>query len=273
MNDPLVSVVLATYNRAEYIKKAIKSVLNQAYENIELIIVDDCSTDSTLKLISTYKNSGRRIVIVKNKINLGFPKSLNRGIDSARGKYIARIDDDDCWIDKDKLAKQARFLEAHPDYVLAGGGGIIINKEGKETDRYLLPEKDEEIRKRLLFDNCFIHSSVIFRKQSWQKASGYSERFGIDCDWALWLEMGKLGKVYNFQEYFICYLKGSQNSSNFHVRKNLKDKIKMIKIYRADYPGYKKARLLRLFYYLSSFLPYRRRMRPILTKIKSLIFR
>src|SRR3990167_10836604 len=108
VNNSLVSVILPTYNRSEYLGRAIESVLNQNYNNFELIIIDDSSTDKTSEVILKYKDS--RIRVVKNQENIGFVKSLNKGIKQANGKYIARLDDDDFWTSPDKLEKQVAFL-------------------------------------------------------------------------------------------------------------------------------------------------------------------
>jgi len=271
----LVSVILSTFNREKYVKKAINSVLNQTYKNIEIIIVDDCSSDGTLKIVSEYCNKDSRIIILKNEINFGIPKSWNKGITAAKGKYIARLDDDDFWTDPKKLEKQVEFLNNNRDYILTGGGAIWIDKNGKEIFRYLLPENDKDIKKYILSDNCFVHSTVVFRKRDWEKIGGYNEKFGQDCDWALWLELGKSGKFYNFPEYFTYYLKWEENISNFNTRDardNMKNQIKLRYNYRNDYTGYLKSFFLGLTYYFFSFLPFRNTLKPILIKFKKIIF-
>ncbi len=273
MEKPLVSVILPTYNRGEYIRKAIESVFNQSYKNIELIIVNDGSTDNTSQILSEAKERDPRVVILTNETNLGLVKSLNKGVENARAEYIARIDDDDVWSDFDKLEKQVRFLESSPDYVLVGGGVIVIDKEDKEVARYLLPKKDEEIRNYILLNNSFAHPTVMFRKQAWQKAGGYDERLNFSEDWDLWLRFGRLGKFHNFQEYFVYYLKGGQNRCNYYnIGRHLRANIRLRKKYRDSYPGYWKAYLLcwaSAFYYL---LPFRQKFRPILFKLRVLIF-
>lgn len=267
----LVSIILPTYNRTQYVKRAIESVLDQTYKNIELIIINDGSTDKTSEIISEFRKKDKRVSILTNKINLGFVKSLNNGITIARGKYIARIDDDDFWSDPKKLEKQIEFLENHPDYVLTGGGAIGINEKGKEIFRYLLPEKDENIRKYILSDNCFIHSTVVFRRTIWELVGGYDEKFCFSEDWDLWLKFGKFGKFYNFQEYFVYYLRWPQNSLNFNIKRNLRNRIELCKKYCKDYPGYRKAFFLSWVYYFSFFLPCRKKLRPTLMQLRTLI--
>lgn len=273
MNElPLVSVVVPTYNRKKYVIKAIDSVLRQTYKNIEIIVMDDCSPDNTSKAVSEHFGQDLRVKIFKNETNLGFPENLNKGIALSQGKYIARTDDDDFWSDNKKLEKQVNFLESHQEYVLTGGGSIWVNENDKEIFKFLLPEKDEDIRKRILSDNCFVHSTAVFKKEAFELAKGYDKKFGTDCDWGLWLELGKMGKFYNFPEYFTYYLKWPQNISNFVARDGYKTRIKLYNKYGRYYPGYWKAVFLGWAYYLHSFLSGGRGFSPIFIKIKRLIF-
>ena len=268
---PLVSIIIATYNRGKSINKAIESVLNQTYKDIEIIVIDDGSTDETPKIVSEISKTDSRIRIVTNKINLGLVKTLNRGISNAHGKYIARLDDDDFWCNPQKLEKQVAFLENNPDYVLVGGGVIRVDEQGKEIIRFTLPESDEDIRQKILQDNTFAHSTVVFKKEAWEKAGGYNETLIFSEDWDLWLRFGKFGKFYNFPEYFIYYLQGEQNISNLNIRQNLKFSIKLRKKYRKDYPGYRKAILFCWASYFYSFLPFKQKLWPIIFRIKRLI--
>jgi glycosyltransferase involved in cell wall biosynthesis len=269
---PLVSVVVPTYNRKKYVIRAIDSVLRQTYKNIEIIIADDCSTDRTQEAIFEHYSKDPRIITFKNEINLGFPENLNKGVAIAQGKYIARIDDDDFWSDNKKMEKQVNFLENHPDYVLVGGGAIWVNEDGKEIFKFLLPEKDEDIRRRILSDDCFVHSTVVFKKNAWESARGYNKQLGTDCDWGLWLELGKLGKFYNFPEYFTYYLKWTQNVSNFNPKSNFRIRIELCKKYCKDYPGRWKAFFLGWAYYLYLSLLRGRKLGATPVKIRTLIF-
>ena len=121
MTKPLVSVILPTHNRAESITKAIGSVVLQTYENFEIIVVDDCSTDQTPEVLHKLAKEDKRIKIITNDKNLRLVRSLNKGIIFSSGKYIARIDDDDAWSNKEKLEKQVNFLEKNRDYVAVVG--------------------------------------------------------------------------------------------------------------------------------------------------------
>ncbi len=137
MNLPLVSVIIPTYNGAKSIENAVETVLSQSYKNFEVIIVDDGSVDGTKAILQRKYGNIDNIHILENKKNLGFVRSLNTGVAKAIGKYIARIDDDDKWINEEKLSKQVDFLERNPEYVLVGGGMIKIDGNGKEIIKYL----------------------------------------------------------------------------------------------------------------------------------------
>jgi glycosyltransferase involved in cell wall biosynthesis len=197
--NKLVSIILPTYNGADRISESIKSVLNQTYTNWELLVIDDGSKDNTKEIVENFAKSEPRIKYIKNENNLGIQKTLNKGIREAKGEYIARIDDDDIWCDLKKLEKQVGFLEKNKDYVLVGTGVIVVDESGKELFRYLVPVSDYDIRERILGKNCFVHSSVVFRKAVVLGLGGYGE--GSDVrnmeDYDLWHSSQSDDKGYN----------------------------------------------------------------------------
>ena len=142
---PSISIVLPTYNGARTIAQAVESVLAQTHAGWELLVVDDGSTDGTAVLVAGYVAKDSRIRYLKSEANMGIQKTLNKGLHEAQGKYVARIDDDDVWIDAGKLAAQLAYMEANPACVLVGTGVVVADGEGKELFRYLLPETDVEI--------------------------------------------------------------------------------------------------------------------------------
>ncbi|MBU4314697.1 MAG: glycosyltransferase [Actinobacteria bacterium] len=265
MDKKLVSIILATYNRGYCIDKAIKSVLNQTYFDWELLIINDGSTDETLNILNNYNNP--RIKIIENKENIGFVKSLNRGIDLAKGKYIARIDDDDYWSDKDKLKKQVEFLEDNPEYVLVGGWAIRVNENGEEMGKITVPEKDEDIRKTMLITCPFIHSSVLFKNRL---VSEYDDLLYFSQDSDMWAKIGKFGKMYNFQQPLIRFLDGDHNRTNKrnHYHLWLKQKVRIR--HRKDYPNFYKAYFIGWGAYLFSFLPFQKKLKPLYLKLRRL---
>ena len=273
MKQSFVSVVLPTHNRIETLRHSLESVLAQTYSPIEIVLVDDYSNLEIKRKIEELAQEDARIRIVRNEENIGFVRSLNKGIREARGKYIARLDDDDSWCDPKKLEKQVAFMEQHREYVLVGGGLIRVDEDGREIVRQLFPETDEAIRATMLITDPFVHPAVLFRKEDVQKAGGYDEKFHYSQDWELWMRLGKLGKYYNFQEYFVRYLQSSQNRSNKNMRHHLWLAIVARKRYKDRFPNFWKGYMLGWLSCLFSFIPIRYRVSPFFTKTKRLFFK
>jgi glycosyltransferase involved in cell wall biosynthesis len=272
---PLVSILIATYNRAQLLNKAIKSVLEQSLKNWEIIICDDASTDNTETIVKKWKEKIANIKYLKNRINLGVSKSSNRGLKTARGKYIAILDDDDCWLDKNKLKKQINFLKNNPEYIGCGGGVIVVDKNNKELYRYLKPETDKEIRKYILFSNPMANTTTVFRKNSAEKIGLYDENLRYSADRDFWMKMGKIGKLYNFSEYFAYYLMSGENTSIVKIKPHLKNSLFITKRYKGDYPSYRKAIIFNYFQYCYSFVPsiVRKLIHKILAQLKRKLFK
>ena len=242
-----VSVIIPTYNRAKLLDRAIQSVLNQTYQDFELILVDDGSTDNTREVVSGFADDRIRYI----RLNEGTggcaaPRNLALGV--AQGEYIAILDDDDFWVDEDKLRAQVDFLDAHTDYVLIGTNMAVVDRDGVEVSHSCLPEKDDEIRSQLLWKNCFLHSTVLFRKSTAVDSGGYScvKGTAYSDDYDMWLKLGTVGKFANLGCFSLAY---DLHPSEFELRENkvslyLRD-TRMINKYRCDYPNYWQAIRLR----------------------------
>lgn len=253
---PTVSIIMPTHNRIRMLEKAIQSVFDQSYTDWELIIIDDASSDETeerMKELDSKEEAVRYMRIPKIE-NKGISEYLNIGLRNARGKYIARIDDDDYWCHKDKLKLQVEFMENNPEYVVVGGGVILVDGNGDELFRYLKKETDEEIRSFALFSNPFTHATVLFKKDLALKLGGYKIIKHVE-DMELWLRMGKHGKLYNMKEYFITYMTAGQNKSFTHQRENSRTVLEVLKMHKDDYPNFNKAFMLNYTQYAYSFLP------------------
>lgn len=232
-----VSIILPTYNGGDRIGKSIKSVQDQSFQDWELIIVIDGSTDATFERVSRIAKQDSRIVIINNEQNQGIQKTLNDGLKKATGEYIARIDDDDVWIDVRKLQKQIDFLEQNPDYVLVGTGIILVDSKGVEITRYFFPETDQDIRKRILGQNCFAHPSVMYRKKVVDQIGNYSESVQDKHveDYEFWLRMGIVGKFANLSEYSLLYQVANSSISGKNKLPQLKKCIHLSWRFRKDY--------------------------------------
>ncbi len=261
MNQPLVSILLPTYKDARHLRRAIESVLMQTHKNWELIIIDDGLSREPLEIVREYKEKDQRIFHLKNENNLGIQKSLNVGLASAKGKYIARIDDDDEWIDAEKLEKQARFLEENQEYVLVGTNAQIVDEEGKVLATYAMPSDDASLRNRMLSKNCFIHSSIVALKSATEKVGKYDETENSRHieDYDLWLRLGKIGKLQNlrFVGVRIMIHENSLTSKNRVLQ--ARRMFSLIGKYKNSYPRFllsKKILLLRIISFtLLKFLP------------------
>ncbi|MBI4085879.1 MAG: glycosyltransferase family 2 protein [Candidatus Liptonbacteria bacterium] len=284
MQSPKVSILMATYNRAGFIGPAIESVRKQTRKDWELIIADDGSSDATSEVVKSWEKKESRIVYARSEINQGISKNYNRGLRLAKGEYVAMIDDDDPWLDDGKLEKQIKFLDGNPDYVGCGGGVIVVGPSAviaseaesdsakrsnlgiassfetprndvKELYRYLKPEKDEEIRKYMLFSNPMANSTTVFRKAAGEKVGWYDESTRYSGDRDFWLKMGLVGKLYNFPEYFSYYTMSDSNTSVQKIRPHLKASLMIMKRYKGKYPGYVSALAFNELQYFYSFLP------------------
>ena len=208
INTPLVSIVLPAYNREQYITASIESILQQTYVNWELIIVDDCSTDNTLNIIQSFKDS--RIKVLKNDINSGVSITLNKAISFASGDYIFRQDSDDISL-PDRLKKQILFLETHRHIDICGAWMQVMNEE--IILKY--PEFCNQIEAAMLLSYPMASPSIVFRKNVFKKF-----RFQNDLrsgeDYQLLSEAITYFKAYNLQEVLVLYRKHDDQISTHH---------------------------------------------------------
>lgn len=233
-----VSVVITTFNRPAFLKEAITSVLEQDFDNFELIVVDDCSPGTETKETIGLFND-KRIRYTKNEKNLGGTVSLNAGLNAATGKYIAILDDDDIWISNEKLSQQVKFLEENPEYVLVGANIVVVDYEtGKEIIRSKSPYDDASIKKNFLLSNPIAHSSVLYRRDAALKIGGYDKTLTRAKDYNFLLNLGKIGKIAVLPDCFVKYRKLSWNQNNILKikAKDTKFKIRVIWRNRRNYP-------------------------------------
>lgn len=229
MNFQKVSVILPTFNRLDELKVSIDSVLMQSYNDIELIIINDASIDDTRIFLSEFDFKGVENIVINNELNLGLQKSLNIAIQYAKGELIARIDDDDEWIDKDKLQKQVDVFNKDASIVLVGTEFI---KDGVYESNPLL---DSDIRKQILFRCPFQHSTVMFRRTVNNEVVLYDDSLPYSEDWDLWLRLGKLGRFLNLADQTALIATGNNISEVTYVIQHVGNS-KLSKKYLQDYP-------------------------------------
>jgi len=231
---PLVSVLMLTYNRANYIDAAIESVLAQSYQNVELIIIDDGSTDNTREVVGRYRDT--RIKYRQDSVNRGLGYRRQESLSYATGTYIAILDSDDIWTDGNKLTLQVAHMEAHPLCAVVGTAISIINAQGLKIGENSYHRDDADIRKNILIRNQFAHSSVLLRQALLTQTDGY-RNLGQAEDLDLYLQLGQFGTFANLPEPMMAYRvhdKGVSHDKTIAI----KGVLKVIACHRHEYPNY-----------------------------------
>ena len=208
---------MSVYNCEKYVREAVLSIINQSFKDFEFIIINDGSTDKSREIIENIKDE--RIKLINNK-NKGLTKSLNEAIVLSKGEFIARMDADDFSLN-DRFEKQINFLDSNPGISMCGAWADFIDANGNYLKNYKRPVTDKEIIKELLFHNPFIHSTVMIRKEVFDKVGLYNESFRFAQDYELWTRIIPKFKTANLPEVLLKYrvLKESiTKSKNFKVR-------------------------------------------------------
>jgi glycosyltransferase involved in cell wall biosynthesis len=193
VTDPAVSVLMAVRNDAPWVREAAQSVLTQTASDLELIVIDDGSTDATADVLASIHDARLR---VERQPPRGLTASLNRALSLARAPLIARLDADDLAL-PERLACQRRFLDAHPGVGLLGGGAREVDTSGQEVGIVTPPEEDAAIRRALIRRNPFVHSSVMARRSVLAEVGGYDERLPVAQDYDLWMRMSRITRLAN----------------------------------------------------------------------------
>ncbi len=199
--DKLVSIVLPTYNGQKYIKDAIDSVLAQSYQNWELIIVNDCSQDNTLKIINEYAQKDSRIKIINNDVNKKLPASLNIGFEAAKGEYYTWTSDDNMY-KPDALKYMANFLDNNPQTDLISCNYDLINEDNtKTTLKAITPTRN--VLNNLF--SCNVGACFMYRKEIAQKTGQYDENMFCAEDYDYWCRLALVGKISYSDENLYIY--------------------------------------------------------------------
>ena len=185
MSNPKVSIIIAVYNTEKYLKESIGSVLKQSMKDFELIIVDDCSTDNSLKIIEELTAKDNRIRIIKNKKNRQAEYCRNKAIKIAKGKYIAIHDSDDICT-KDRLKIQTEYLDKHPDIFLVAGSYEYIDESGRFMCREIFDYDHQKVASRLVVHNMIHNPTVMFRNDG---QTYYREKVLYAGDRDLWMRL------------------------------------------------------------------------------------
>lgn len=220
--EKLVSVCINAYNSADVIGETLESVLNQTYKNLQIIIVDDCSTDNTAEIVKSYDDD--RIELYTLPKNFNISNANNECLHRARGEYIAHIDSDDIWIE-DKIEKQIKFLEENSQYGACFTHATLIDENGRPFVSGELPEAfltlfDREnmtqagfVRRFYDSSNFLCHSSVVMRMSVYEKLGDHDLTLNKLHDYDYWIRMNFICPLYIYPEKLVLYRIWQANNS------------------------------------------------------------
>lgn len=253
---PVVSVIMGIYNCADTLPDAIESILNQTFQDFELILCNDGSTDKTLMIAQDYAaRYPEHIVLIQNEKNMGLNYTLNHCLKVARGKYIARMDGDDRSLPH-RFAKEVSFLDNHPEIAFVSTALDVFDDSGIWGERYF-PQHPK--KRDFAFESQFSHSACMIRKAAYDAVGGYTISPWLlrveDCH--LWIKLYAKGfQGFNLPEKLYAY---RDDKGSYHKRK-YKDRINAayVTCYAVD-----KLNLPKYLYFLAlkplvvGLLPYR----------------
>ena len=210
-SNPLVSVLVATYNSENFIKDNLDSLIAQTYKNIEIVVCDDASSDKTVSIVKRYQEKDERIKIIQNEKNLGITLNMNNGIRNCTGKYIAILDADD-WSYPYRIEEQVKVMEENPEVALCSGYMDICDEELNVKTVREYPLENEDIRKAIVRYNPISHPASMWRTSELIKTSLYNNRFPIARDYDLVVRISEFGEYKNIPKSLIKYRvrKGSE---------------------------------------------------------------
>lgn len=246
--SPLVSVLMTAYNAAPFVERAVISIFNQTYQNLEIIVVDDGSTDNTYQLLRDLKKNDKRLKIFRLKQNLGPSLASNFGLEKVRGKFIARMDADDVSL-PDRVEKQIKFLLQNPDIVIVGGQCILIDENGDAIGKKDFPTNHREIYDALFSINPIQHPSAMINASLLpQRALYYHNHSLLAHDLELVFKLSQYGKLANLKDV-VLYYRQHRNSLSLRNPKETFRATLQVRQRAVQYFGYRptlKGRLIHL---------------------------
>lgn len=205
-NQPLVSVVIPCYNHENFVKDCIQSVIDQTYENIELIIIDDGSKDSSVEKIQEMVDVCEKRFVrfeFRNRANKGLCATLNEALNWCQGEYYSAIASDDEMV-ASKTLDQVEFMKIDLDCVALLGGVVLINDKGQEIKKVLRKKSSHDFSNIFLMKHSLNVCTQMARLSVIKKIGGYNESFKIE-DWYMWLKLTDFGTIKNIEKIFVRY--------------------------------------------------------------------
>ena len=212
---PLVTILINCYNSSNFISRAINSVINQSYQNWELIIWDDGSTDNTADVIESFKDN--RIKLFSQKKNRGLCYGRINAAKNINGSLVSILDSDD-FFDHEKILKQVNIFKQNKNVVLCSTWSNLLDENLLIKKKFESNLSNKELKKRLMFVNFFPHSSIMYKKAAALNVGWYSKNFEYSQDYDLTLKLLKKNEVYLIRENLtniVQHQKTMSNSENF----------------------------------------------------------
>lgn len=235
---PLVTILVATYNRAAYISQAIESAQAQTFKDWNMIVLDDASTDDTVPIVRAFTINDSRISHVRHAENKGIAGNRNAGLLLAQGTYVAILDSDDVWTDQNKLKRQIAYMTEHPDCVAVGTQVSVIDENGVEAGSISYETSNKGIRSHMLLRNQFAQSSILYRRNVAVEVGGYDATYVVNDDYDLWLKMGSKGTLANLSERMAAYREHSGGITKTKRLKAATEHLAIINRHGWHYPYY-----------------------------------
>lgn len=205
-----VSVIIPLYNAKSYIGLTMESILNQTYQDFEILIIDDCSSDGSLKEVE--RMADKRVRILRNEKNMGIAYSRNRGLEEASGEYIALLDHDDLSPEY-RLEHEVDFLDSHPDIMVVGGHERDIDQDGRDLNKQWNTYRNPKyIKAYMMFSNAVPNGAAMFRKSFVDRYHiRYEENMYGAEDYGFWSECALHGNIANLDEVMLYWRVGHGN--------------------------------------------------------------
>jgi len=210
-----VSVIMACFNSSAFLDESVNSVLNQTLGDLELILIDDCSTDNTFEIARRYQMQDDRVSVLSLQANSGPALARNAGIMAARGEWLGILDSDDIAMPT-RIEEQIRLADSDKNLVMIGSGSISIHEKGHAIKEHKYPTGHKELVKRLVTMRVFPpHSSMIYRRDAVQGLASFNMRFSPAEDYDLWLRLSRAGKISSINKPLVKIRKHDAGISNW----------------------------------------------------------
>jgi glycosyltransferase involved in cell wall biosynthesis len=205
---------MACHNSSAYLDEAVSSILNQTLGDLELILIDDFSSDNTIEIAKRYQLQDARVSVLSLTSNFGPATARNAGIRIAKGEWLGILDSDDVAMST-RFEEQMRIAESDKGLVIIGSNSISIDKNGDVIKNHNYPIRHQELVKRLYSIQAFPpHSSIVYRRDIVEKLSAFNPKYMFSEDFDLWLRLSEIGKVASIDKLLVKIRKHEYNISN-----------------------------------------------------------